>query len=58
MTGTNAEDSRDAVVLDELVGSLARLEDGPVFAHVAVFEDAHEKLRNALADPGDAGRDA
>ncbi len=38
------------VVLDSLVG----LDDLPVDGHVAVFEQAHDRLRRALADAGPA----
>jgi hypothetical protein len=41
----------DAV--DEVLGSLERLDGRPVAEHVAVFEAAHEGLRVALADAGD-----
>ncbi len=41
--------------VDDVVGSLDRLDDLPVGEHVAVFESAHDALRGALtdADPGD-----
>jgi hypothetical protein len=39
--------------VDEVLGSLERLEGRPVTEHVAVFEAAHEALRVALADAGD-----
>jgi len=36
--------------VDEVIESLEQLEGAPVSEHVAVFEQAHEKLRGALAD--------
>jgi len=36
--------------VDEVVESLQRLEGAPVAEHVPVFENAHEKLRDALTD--------
>ena len=40
--------------VDTLVESVAALEDRPVEEHVAVFEEAHERLRRALDDaPGE-----
>ena len=38
--------------VDRVVASLDGLEDRPVSEHVAVFESAHDTLRNALADAG------
>ena len=40
-------------VVDDVVASLAGLEDRPVSEHVEVFESAHDRLRAALADAGD-----
>ncbi|PUA79219.1 hypothetical protein [Nocardioides currus] len=37
--------------VDEVLAAVARLEGRPVEEHVAVFEQAHERLRRAL-DPG------
>ena len=42
-------------VVDDVVASLAGLEDRPVSEHVGVFESAHDRLRGALADAGDDG---
>jgi len=36
--------------VDEVLGSLEKLDGAPVSDHVTVFESAHEKLRGALAD--------
>ena len=41
--------------VDEVLASLARLDDRPAADHVEVFESAHERLRAALADAGDTG---
>ena len=38
--------------VDEVLASLAGLEERPVAEHVAVFEAAHDRLRAALADAG------
>jgi hypothetical protein len=38
--------------VDEVVGSLAALDDLPVAEHVAVFEQAHESLRRTLTGAG------
>lgn len=40
--------------VDDVLESLDRLEERPVEEHVAVFEQAHERLRGAL----DGGPDA
>lgn len=40
-------------VVDDVVASVAGLEDRPVAEHVEVFESAHDRLRAALADAGD-----
>lgn len=40
--------------VDAVLESLAGLEGTPVEEHVAVFERAHDTLRGALADAGDA----
>ena len=42
----------DAV--DRVLDSLDALADTPVVAHVAVFEAAHDQLRGALANAGEA----
>jgi hypothetical protein len=36
--------------VDRVLGSLDGLDERPVAEHVAVFEAAHDTLRNALAD--------
>ena len=41
--------------VDEVLASLARLDDRPAADHIEVFESAHERLRAALADAGDTG---
>jgi hypothetical protein len=38
-------------VVDEVLASLAELDDLPVTEHVTVFEAAHRRLRDALAEP-------
>jgi hypothetical protein len=38
--------------VDRVMASLDGLEERPVSEHVAVFESAHDTLRNALADAG------
>ena len=38
--------------VDRVVASLDGLDERPVSEHVAVFEAAHDTLRNALADAG------
>lgn len=38
--------------VDRVVASLDGLDERPVSEHVAVFESAHDTLRNALADAG------
>lgn len=38
--------------VDRVLGSLDGLDERPVAEHVAVFEAAHDTLRNALADAG------
>jgi hypothetical protein len=39
--------------VDAVLSSLAALEDRPVAEHVAVFESAHARLRDALAQAAD-----
>jgi len=39
--------------VDEVLRSLNALDDVPVDEHVAVFEQAHEKLRRTLSGAGD-----
>ncbi len=41
--------------VDEVVASLAGLDDQPVSEHVAVFEQAHETLRRTLSGAGQDG---
>jgi hypothetical protein len=38
---------------DRVLASLQGLDEQPVDGHVAVFERAHEELRQALSDAGD-----
>lgn len=38
--------------VDSVLESLARLDGTPAAEHVSVFESAHERLREALADAG------
>lgn len=40
--------------VDEVLASLADLDERPVSEHVAVFERAHDRLRAALADAGNS----
>ena len=44
--------------VDRVVASLDGLGERPVSEHVAVFEAAHDTLRNALADAGNAASGA
>jgi hypothetical protein len=39
--------------VDAVLASLSDLDDRPVAEHVPVFEDAHDRLRDALARAGD-----
>jgi hypothetical protein len=39
-------------VVDEVLASLADLDERPAAEHVAVFENAQERLRGALSDAG------
>jgi hypothetical protein len=39
--------------VDAVLASLSDLDDRPVGEHVSVFEDAHDRLRDALARAGD-----
>ena len=41
-------------LVDEVVSSLERLADLPVADHLAVYEAAHDRLREALAGTRDA----
>jgi hypothetical protein len=38
--------------VDQVLDSLAGLDQAPLSEHVAVFESAHDRLRASLADPG------
>ncbi len=42
-------------VVDAVVASLAGLDERPVAEHVAVFEQGHEALRQALNEAGTSG---
>lgn len=44
--------------VDEVLRSLDALDGRPVDEHVGVFEKAHEDLRRALSDAGEASGDA
>ena len=50
--GTHDFDGTGHDDVDRVVASLDGLEERPVSEHVAVFESAHDTLRNALADAG------
>ena len=52
-TGPDSVEPTGHPVVDDVVASLAGLEDRPVSEHVEVFESAHDRLRGALADAGD-----
>jgi hypothetical protein len=39
-----------AAVVEEVLASLAGLEERPLEEHVSVFEAAHDRLREALSD--------
>lgn len=39
--------------VDAVLASLEGLEDRPITEHVAVFEQAHDRLRGALSSAGD-----
>lgn len=43
----------DHVGVDAVVASMSGLDGLPVSEHVAVFEAAHDRLRDALAQAGD-----
>lgn len=47
--GTAAGPSTGHPAVDEVLRSMERLEDRPLEEHVAVFEEAHERLRRTLA---------
>ena len=47
-----AEPERTGVeVVDDVLASMRGLDESPVDEHPAVFESAHERLRQALDDP-------
>ena len=50
--GTHDVDGTGHDDVDRVMASLDGLEERPVSEHVAVFESAHDTLRNALADAG------
>jgi hypothetical protein len=51
-TGDGSETTSTGVaVVDDVLASVQALDGRPVEEHVAVFEQAHERLRRAL-DPG------
>ena len=52
--GTLPETTGNEAV-DDVLRSLDDVEGRPVGAHVAVFEQAHERLRAALTGAGDPG---
>ena len=43
-------------VIEGVLASIADLDGRPVSEHVAVFEEAHDRLRDALARAGDDHR--
>lgn len=56
--GNASVDGTGLPSVDRVVEDVEALEDRPVDEHVAVFEDAHDRLRQALDDaPGDAPPD-
>ena len=52
-TGVEVEGT-GSIDVDAVIDSLSGLDDTPVAGHVAVFEQAHESLRRALADAGES----
>jgi hypothetical protein len=50
-TGDASETTSGVSAVDAVVASVQALDGRPVEEHVAVFEQAHERLRRAL-DPG------
>jgi hypothetical protein len=48
-----ATDGRSADVIEGVLTSIADLDGRPVSEHVTVFEEAHDRLRDALARAGD-----
>lgn len=55
LQGARPEGS-SADVIDAVLGSMADLERRPVSEHVHVFEEAHDRLRDALARAGEDNR--
>lgn len=52
VTGDGSEETSTGVsAVDDVLASVRALDGRPVEEHVAVFEQAHERLRRAL-DPG------
>ena len=51
--GTDTEGSTGVAEVDAVLASLDGLADRPVAEHVAVFEQAHDRLRRALDAPAD-----
>jgi hypothetical protein len=45
-----------ADLVEDVLGSMADLDERPVSEHVSVFEEAHDRLRDALARAGDDNR--
>jgi len=39
--------------VQQVLQSLERLEEAPVAEHARIFEETHDRLRDALADAGD-----
>lgn len=51
---TSVEESTGVPAVDEVLSTMDGLADRPVAEHVAIFEQAHERLRRALdAQPSD-----
>lgn len=48
--GFDGHEPTGNTTVDKVIESLDQLEGAPVSDHVAVFEQAHERLRGALAD--------
>lgn len=51
--GTDTAGSTGVAEVDAVLASLDGLADRPVAEHVAVFEQAHDRLRRALDAPAD-----
>ena len=54
LAGQSTGQSTGHPAVDEVLRSMDRLEDRPLEEHVAVFEEAHERLRRTLAGPDPA----